>query len=142
LQLQSRRDGALGFQLLSDHFRHIRDEDTYEDHLAINLRAAWAKASDYYSKLDDSLACYPATILHPYYKTYYGLAWADGPDWLETNNCAFQALWNQYKSAPAAVRPPQSSQTILSAYPVHVPSTYNSRKVGLFVINRYRRRDR
>jgi hypothetical protein len=41
-----------------------------EDHLAINLRAAWAKASDYYSKLNDSPACYAATILHLYYKTY------------------------------------------------------------------------
>jgi hypothetical protein len=37
-----------------------------EDHLAINLRAAWAKASQYYTKLDQSLAYYAATILHPY----------------------------------------------------------------------------
>jgi hypothetical protein len=81
--------------------------DAPEDHFAINLRAAWAKARDYYSKLDDSPACYAATILHPYYKTYCNLAWADHPDWLETNNCAFQALWDQYKSAPAAVRPPR-----------------------------------
>jgi hypothetical protein len=27
-----------------------------EDYLAINLRAAWAKISEYYTKLDDSLA--------------------------------------------------------------------------------------
>jgi hypothetical protein len=65
-----------------------------EDHFAINLRAAWAKASDYYSKLNDSPAYYAATILHLYYKTYCDLAWADRPDWLETNNCAFQALWD------------------------------------------------
>jgi hypothetical protein len=37
-----------------------------EDHLATNLRAAWAKADNYYSKLDDSPAYYAATILHPY----------------------------------------------------------------------------
>jgi len=45
-------------------------DEAPEDHLAINLRAAWAKASDYYAKLDLSPAYYAATILHPYYKTY------------------------------------------------------------------------
>ena len=45
-----------------------------EDHLAINLRAAWAKANDYYSKLDLSPAYYAATILHLYYKTYCEVA--------------------------------------------------------------------
>ena len=43
-------------------------------HLAINLRAAWAKANNYYSKLDLSPAYYAATILHPYYKTYCEVA--------------------------------------------------------------------
>jgi hypothetical protein len=45
-------------------------DEAPKDHLAINLRAAWAKASDYYAKLDLSPAYYAATILHPYYKTY------------------------------------------------------------------------
>jgi hypothetical protein len=79
-----------------------------EDHLAINLRAAWAKANDYYSKLDLSPAYYAATILHPYYKTYCEVAWADKPEWLNANNRAFQALWGEYKgspSRPAARRP-------------------------------------
>jgi hypothetical protein len=78
-----------------------------EDHLAINLRAAWAKASDYYAKLDASPAYYAATILHPYYKTYCDLAWADRLDWLDANNRAFKELWGQYKSAPSVVRPPR-----------------------------------
>jgi hypothetical protein len=42
-------------------------DEAPEDHLAINMRAAWAKASEYYSKLDLSPAYYAATILHPYY---------------------------------------------------------------------------
>jgi hypothetical protein len=41
-----------------------------EDYFVINLRAAWAKASEYYTKLDNSLAYYAATILYLYYKTY------------------------------------------------------------------------
>jgi len=28
--------------------------EALEDHLAINLRAAWRKADEYYNKLDDS----------------------------------------------------------------------------------------
>ncbi|KAI1559902.1 Dimer-Tnp-hAT domain containing protein, partial [Pyrenophora tritici-repentis] len=40
-------------------------DESPEDHIAINLRAAWQKADDYYSKLDDSPAYYAATILHP-----------------------------------------------------------------------------
>jgi hypothetical protein len=42
----------------------------------INLHAAWAKANEYYTKLDDSPAYYAATILYPYYKYYYDRAWA------------------------------------------------------------------
>jgi hypothetical protein len=79
--------------------------DAPEDHLAINLRAAWAKASDYYTKLDDSPAYYAATILHPYYKPYCELAWADKPGWLEDNNRAFQELWAQYKVVTRVPRP-------------------------------------
>jgi hypothetical protein len=78
-----------------------------EDHIAINLRAAWAKASVYYSKLDDSPAYYTATLLHPYYKTYCEVAWADKPEWLEANNSAFRALWAQYKGSERVIRPPR-----------------------------------
>jgi hypothetical protein len=35
-------------------------DESPEDHIAINLRAAWQNADDYYSKLDDS----PATLPH------------------------------------------------------------------------------
>jgi hypothetical protein len=79
-----------------------------EDHLAINLHVAWAKANDYYSKLDLSPVYYAAKILHLYYKTYCEVAWADKPEWLDANNHAFQALWGEYKglkSRPAGRRP-------------------------------------
>jgi hypothetical protein len=41
-----------------------------EDHLAINVRAAWSKAKEYYIILDDSPAYYAANCLHPAYKHY------------------------------------------------------------------------
>jgi hypothetical protein len=80
-------------------------DESPEDHIAINLRAAWQKADDYYSKLDDSPAYYAATILHPMYKYYCDKAWARKPDWLEASNASFQALWAQYNTSPRAVRP-------------------------------------
>jgi hypothetical protein len=78
-----------------------------EDHLAINLRAAWAKASEYYAKIDLSPAYYAATILHPYYKPCCDSAWSDRPDWLEANNRNFRALWAQYNTSPRVVRRPK-----------------------------------
>ncbi|KAI1675945.1 hypothetical protein L13192_02692 [Pyrenophora tritici-repentis] len=45
-------------------------EEAPEDHLHINLRNAWLKAEEYYSKLDDSPVYYAATCLYPYYKLY------------------------------------------------------------------------
>ncbi|KAL7780631.1 hypothetical protein CFE70_010656 [Pyrenophora teres f. teres 0-1] len=68
-----------------------------EDHLKVNLLAAWAKANDYYSKLDASPAYYAAVCLHPYYKTYCDVAWADKAGWLSSANVAFQQLWAAYK---------------------------------------------
>lgn len=48
-----------------------------EDHLAINLQAAWSKASLYYPKLDLSPAYYTATSLHSFYRGYCARAWRD-----------------------------------------------------------------
>jgi hypothetical protein len=89
-----------------DDVIHDEHDESPEDHLAINLRAALLKAHDYYNKLDLSPAYYAATILHPRYKYYLDAVWADKPDWLESNNRNFQALWATYKSLPKPrVRP-------------------------------------
>jgi hypothetical protein len=45
-------------------------DEAPKDHLAINLRAACAKASKYYAKLDYTLVYYTATVLYLYYKPY------------------------------------------------------------------------
>jgi hypothetical protein len=85
---------------------HDEHKELPEDHLAINLRSALLIANKYYNKLDLSSAYYAATILHPRYKHYLDSVWADKPDWLETNNRNFQALWARYKSLPKPrVRP-------------------------------------
>jgi hypothetical protein len=66
---------------------------TPEDHIAINLRAAWVKANEYLVKLDDSPTYYAATSLHLTYKNYCGNAWRDKPEWLAAARLAFQTLW-------------------------------------------------
>jgi hypothetical protein len=63
-----------------------------KDHLAINLRAAFVKAREYYNKLNLSPAYYAATILHPRYKFYCDIARAEHPEWIELSNGNFQAL--------------------------------------------------
>ncbi|PZD23251.1 hypothetical protein A1F96_10416 [Pyrenophora tritici-repentis] len=63
-----------------------------EDHLGINLKAAWGKLNDYYNRLDESAVYYAATTLHPYYKSYCDRAWRDKPSWLKKSREAFQQL--------------------------------------------------
>jgi hypothetical protein len=75
-----------------DNVIHNEHNESPEDHLAINLRAALLKAHDHYNKLDLLPAYYSATILHPCYKHYLDAVGADKPDWLESNNRNFQAL--------------------------------------------------
>jgi hypothetical protein len=78
-----------------------------EDHLAINLRTEWATISEYYTKLDNLLAYYAASIPHPYYQTYCDTVWNDKPEWLVANNCNFCALWQLYSALPCKVRCPK-----------------------------------
>jgi hypothetical protein len=68
-----------------------------EDHLAINLKAAWAKLNRYYQKLDESPVYYAACCLHPYYKQYCDRAWRDKPGWIARANESFQQLWGSYQ---------------------------------------------
>ncbi|KAI0567954.1 hypothetical protein Alg130_12404, partial [Pyrenophora tritici-repentis] len=51
------------------------------------------KAREYYNKLDLSPAYYAAIILHPRYKSYLDAAWADKPDWLETEMSTSKSSW-------------------------------------------------
>jgi hypothetical protein len=79
-----------------------------KDHLAINMRAAWAKASEYYAKLDLLLAYYAATILHPYYQLYCDKSWGfEKPSWLVANNLSFCGLWAQYNTGLLAIQRPK-----------------------------------
>jgi hypothetical protein len=71
--------------------------DTPEDHLPINLRAAWAKANRYYAKLDDSPAYYAAVYLHAYYKHYCENSWRDKSTWVDAGESSLRQLWAEYK---------------------------------------------
>jgi hypothetical protein len=62
-----------------DHVNFNAHTVAPEDHLAINLNAAWRKASTYYTKLDALPAYYKATCLHPYHKNYCSNSWREKP---------------------------------------------------------------
>ncbi|KAG9386847.1 Dimer-Tnp-hAT domain containing protein [Pyrenophora tritici-repentis] len=105
--------GALEARTRSYEQVDFNPPDAPEDHLFVNLRAAWSKANDYYNKLDRSPAYYAATCLYPYYKYYCENSWVDKPEWLTSANAGFLQLWQSYK--PQRTRPP--SQT--TAKPRH-----------------------
>jgi hypothetical protein len=68
-----------------------------KDYLPINIKAAWRKANEYYTKLDDSPAYYAAVCLYPYYKYYCNNSWRTKARWLDAANAGFQQLWAEYK---------------------------------------------
>jgi hypothetical protein len=53
---------------LFEHVNFNAHAKAPENHLVINLKAAWRRGNDCYTKLDDSPAYYAAVCLHPYYK--------------------------------------------------------------------------
>jgi hypothetical protein len=63
--------------------------DAPEDHLHVNLRAAWSKANNYFNKLNNSPVYYAAVCLYLYYKYYCENSWADKPEWLTAANAGF-----------------------------------------------------
>jgi hypothetical protein len=88
-------------------YKHVNFDahhETPEDHLAINVKAAWVKANSYYLKLDESPVYYAACCLHPRYKYYCRNSWADQEGWVETNEAALKQLWGKFKppKAPTA----------------------------------------
>jgi hypothetical protein len=85
--------------------------DAPEDHMAINLRAAVAKLKLYYSKLSDSPAYYAAIVLHPRYRNYCKVAWADDPARLAAADAAFQQLWRLYNHRPAPRPQPKPTKS-------------------------------
>jgi hypothetical protein len=105
--------GAL--EISAKPFEHVNFNayaEAPEDHLAINLKAAWRKANEYYIKLDDSPAYYAAVCLHPYYKYYCDNSWAEKAGWIKAANASFQQLWAEYKQQrqqPHLRAPPASS---------------------------------
>lgn len=85
-------------------FEHVDYEaaGAPEDHLAIVLRAAWAKLNEYSTKIDESVVYYAAVALHPYYKRYCERSWRDKDAWLRTAKQNFQQLWATYKPASSS----------------------------------------
>jgi hypothetical protein len=75
--------------------------DAPKDHLAINSKAAWAKLSNYFSKLDKSPVFYAACCLHPHFKRYCARSWREKPEWLALGERGFRQLYAPYTTPQA-----------------------------------------
>jgi hypothetical protein len=115
---------------LRDRLREVdyEDNDAPEDHLLINLNAAYLKIDEYYSKLNMSAAYYAACRLHPAYKNFVDAAWrvpddydnSDEPHpregWIKDLDRGFNQLWKACKdevrkaSSEAVTSPPPKKQ--------------------------------
>ncbi|KAF7441786.1 Dimer-Tnp-hAT domain containing protein [Pyrenophora tritici-repentis] len=120
--------GALEARTRSYEQVDFNPPDAPEDHLFVNLRAAWSKANDYYNKLDRSPAYYAATCLHPYYKYYCENSWVDKPEWLTSANAGFLQLWQSYKPQRTRLRNNQFNPVTLLD-----PLTYLDDVIGALV---------
>jgi hypothetical protein len=105
--LESLKERIRGFDCVD-----FEQPNAPEDHFVINTKAAWAKLSNYYQKLDESPVYYAACCLHPYYKRYCDKAWREKPEWLTAAHHGFQQLWGEYqtrRSPPVRRKEPISS---------------------------------
>lgn len=100
-----------------------------EDHLPINLRAAWIKLDSYYSRLDNSPVYYGACCLHPYYKNYCENSWREHLDWLRNNEAQLQNLWAQYR--PQELRPSRPQVRLSSGINDAINALVNAEPSGV-----------
>jgi hypothetical protein len=80
-----------------DHVNFNAYAEAPEDHLVINLKAAWRKATAYYTKLHALPAYYSASCLYPYFKDYCSNSWREKPHWIISNEAESEQLWARYK---------------------------------------------
>ncbi|KAI1509635.1 Dimer-Tnp-hAT dimerization containing protein [Pyrenophora tritici-repentis] len=112
-----------------------------EDHLVINLRAAWHKLDRYYLLLDDSPAYYAACCLHPYYKSYCEKSWRDKPSWIRAGEAGLQQLWAQYRRplAPLARTLAPRTSSIRDAIAAMVNTDQTAEVAEVDQLERWRR---
>ncbi|KAG9375889.1 hypothetical protein A1F94_013633 [Pyrenophora tritici-repentis] len=112
-----------------------------EDHLVINLRAAWHKLDRYYLLIDDSPAYYAACCLHPYYKSYCEKSWRDKPSWIRAGEAGLQQLWAQYRRplAPLARTLAPRTSSIRDAIAAMVNTEQTAEVAEVDQLERWRR---
>ncbi|PWO19947.1 ABC-type transport system, permease and ATPase component [Pyrenophora tritici-repentis] len=112
-----------------------------EDHLVINLRAAWHKLDRYYLLLDDSPAYYAACCLYLYYKSCCEKSWRDKPSWIRAGEARLQQLWAQYRRplAPLARTLAPRTSSIRDAIAAMVNTEQTAEVVGVDQLERWRR---
>ena len=69
-----------------------------EHHFAINIKLAWSKLDNYYSKLDNTPVYVAAVVLHPCLKwNYFERHWQSRQDWIKAARSSFNSLLINYE---------------------------------------------
>lgn len=76
-------------------------QSTAERHFNINIKLAWQKIDDYYTKLDNTPLYVAAMVLHPRMRwKWIEEQWIERPDWIRQAKSAFNDLIIEYEHQP------------------------------------------
>ena len=76
-------------------------QSTAERHFNINIKLAWQKINDYYSKLDNTPIYIAAVVLHPRMRwKWFEEQWHERQDWIRQAKSAFNDLIIEYEHQP------------------------------------------
>jgi len=83
------------------------DLSTAERHFATNIKLAWTKLDEYYSKLENTPVYVAAVELHPRFKwKYFEKHWSIHPSWIKEARTAFSRLLGEWQYQVTAHSPP------------------------------------
>lgn len=105
---------------VTEHLSTLLDNTlSAEHHFSINIKLAWKKMNDYYTKLDNNPIYIAAVVLHPRMKwQWLERAWKERPDWIKAAKGSFNQLVIEYEykatSEPATSEPPPAPATTSS----------------------------
>ena len=72
---------------------------TAEHHFSINIKLAWQKLDNYYTRLDNTPVYIAAVVLHPRMRwKWIERAWEERPEWIKSAKNAFNTLLVEYET--------------------------------------------
>ena len=103
-----------------------KTQSTAERHFNINIRLAWQKMNDYYTRLDNTPLYIAAVVLHPRMKwKWIEEQWQERQDWIRQAKSAFNDLIIEYERQPLIERNQETPPPLTSS---EAPATTRLRR--------------